>query len=91
MVIVVERQQLPAGIGDFEERIDWGIEPAGVYLRHERIVGLALNLEDAHQAMSMLNTIEARYTPQMPRGKWLEQMHDELNRARDSAGNMQLI
>lgn len=63
----------------------------GLWEAFTQEVEMALNLEDAHQAMSMLNTIEARYTPQMPRGKWLEQMHDELNRARDSAGNMQLI
>ena len=52
---------------------------------------MALQLDDAHQAMSMISAIEGRYAPQMPKGNWTTQMHDELSRARESAGNMKLI
>ena len=54
-------------------------------------LAMASELDDPHQALEMITSVETRYASQMPRGKWTEQMYEELNRARDSAGNMSLL
>jgi len=87
----LDLDQLPSdGATEGEKKSSAAAKREGLWDQFNAELDMALEIEDGHQAMSAIVAVEQRYNSKMPK-KWKEPMWDALERARQTAGQRQLL